>query len=147
MYSNFTIYTPEDPFLRSLQEQHSIIFMKTGSGEDWYDIQKELKPELITIFCNATGKVCGANRDPSTLAPVAAGFCFQVETYDYFDTPGEVFYDKETRAFTLVPPKKSLNTLLKELKVLEVKKDLGEEDLTKEILDKKREILTVTSEE
>lgn len=147
MHKNFTIYIPEDPFLKSLHEQHNIVFMKSDSGKDWYDIQKELKPEMITIFCSAEGKVFGASKDPSTIAPVAGGFCFQVKEYDYLDKAGDVIYNKETKEFTLTSPKKSLNTLLKELKVLEIKKDLGDKSLTKEILAKKREILELTSEE
>lgn len=147
MHSNFTIYTPENPELKMLQDRHSIIFMKDDQNRDWYDIQKTLNQDMITIFCNAESEVVSASRDFTSIPPIAGGFCFQVEEYPYLTHSGKILYQKETQEFKLGTSPKTLNTLLKELRVLEIKQELGDEDISSQVLAKKQEILKLTSEE
>lgn len=141
VFTNFETYTPEDPFLKGLQTQHGVSFFKDSEGIDWYELQKGLDPEKTIVVCDKKGSVRGFSKDPSTLCPILGGIVIECEEEkDLFNH----FFDEETKTFSYVEPSKTLSALLKELRLLEIKLELGDSSVESEILSLKQQIVKLS---
>lgn len=68
-YKNFKTYQPDDEVRQSLQAEHGVIFFKSESGEDWYEIQKTFSPDTLKVAYDQDGIIRSISDDVSMLTP------------------------------------------------------------------------------
>ncbi|HEJ8088337.1 TPA: tail fiber assembly protein [Serratia liquefaciens] len=68
VFNNFTLYEPKTVSfeLRGLNVQ----FLKSDSGDDWYQCQKLFAKDTVKIAFDAKGVVCSYSQDVSSLWPI-----------------------------------------------------------------------------
>lgn len=142
MYTNFQLYTPIDPFLRGLKENNNIMFVKDDAGNDYYELAPTLSKDKYTIMLCKNNIVRSFGKDPIALFPVIGGNIIQVD--DMGDVSYLYTYHPETKTFSPFVPKPSLDKLLKQLKVAEIKKELGDSSVDQEIASLKRQIVDIS---
>ncbi|QZY35077.1 tail fiber assembly protein [Enterobacter cancerogenus] len=65
IYNNFTPYAPEGDDLPA-----NVLFLRSDTGVDWYDAQKEFKESTLKVMFDSAGIICCAETDASGLWPV-----------------------------------------------------------------------------
>lgn len=65
IYNNFTPYAPEGDELPA-----NVLFLRSDTGVDWYDAQKEFKESTLKVMFDSAGIICCAETDASGLWPV-----------------------------------------------------------------------------
>lgn len=142
MHSNFQKYIPEDPFLRGLVEDHNILFVRDENGIDYYDLAKTLDTSKYTVMLCKNNIVRSYDKDPTVIFPIPEGHLLQVDSLENVDYLSQ--YNPETKTFSPFVPKPSLDKLLSQLKVAEIKKELGDSSVDQEIASLKRQIVDIS---
>jgi len=142
MHKNFQKYIPEDPFLRGLSTDHNIAFLRDEDGVDYYDLAKTLDTNKYTVMLCKNNIVRSYDKDPNVIFPIPEGHLLQVDDLNNIDYLSK--YDPETKTFSPFVPKPSLDKLLSQLKVAEIKKELGDSSVDQEITSLKRQIVDIS---
>ncbi|EOZ4638894.1 tail fiber assembly protein [Enterobacter cloacae] len=65
IFNNFTPYEPE-----SIDLPANVLFLRSDTGIDWYEAQKEFKNDTIKVMFDSAGVICCAETDVSSLWPI-----------------------------------------------------------------------------
>lgn len=65
IFNNFTPYEPESNDLPA-----NVLFLRSDTGIDWYEAQKEFKNDTIKVMFDSAGVICCAETDVSSLWPI-----------------------------------------------------------------------------
>ncbi|MEH5616490.1 tail fiber assembly protein [Enterobacter cloacae] len=65
IFNNFTPYDPESNDLPA-----NVLFLRSDTGIDWYEAQKEFKNDTIKVMFDSAGVICCAETDVSSLWPI-----------------------------------------------------------------------------
>lgn len=75
---NFKLAKPETSEEKILYDNHHVIFLRSDSGEDWYQCQAEFKPETIKVMYDSNGVVCSLNHETDARGIIDASVFFPI---------------------------------------------------------------------
>lgn len=63
---NFTLAEPETAEQKQLAASHGVLFLKSDTGEDWYECQKSFRPETVKLMYDKDGIIRSITAKPNT---------------------------------------------------------------------------------
>ncbi|OKB67690.1 hypothetical protein BHU62_06930 [Serratia marcescens] len=62
---NFTLVAPETAEQKQLAASHGVLFLKSDAGDDWYECQKNFRPETVKLMYDKEGIIRSITTKPN----------------------------------------------------------------------------------